>query len=110
MYKLSGGDGEPGEASVLPYLGDLVDVEERGQLDAEHVRGQPDGAPPSLTNLPEPGAAPPAEDHPDRVVQHRQPGLPSWNVRLPLQAASPALAPSASDAGAEPDPPPHWKH
>lgn len=87
-----------------------MDVKELGQLDAEHVCGQSDGTPPSLTHLPEPGPSPPTEDNPDRVVKHRDPGTLSWHVWLPSQAASPALAPPASDATTDPDPPPHWKH
>lgn len=96
--------------NLLAYLGHLVDVKELGKLDAEHVCGQSDDAPPSLTNLPEPGSSSTTEDYPDRVVKYRDPGPLSWTVWLPLQAASPALAPSASDTTTGPDPPPHWKH
>lgn len=39
------------------YLGHLVDVVEAGQLDAQHVGRQPDGAPPPLAHLDEPGPA-----------------------------------------------------
>lgn len=39
------------------YLGHLVDVVEAGQLDAQHVGWQPDGAPPPLAHLDEPGPA-----------------------------------------------------
>lgn len=42
---------------VLFYLGHLVDVIEAGQLDAQHVGWQPDGAPPPLAHLDEPGPA-----------------------------------------------------
>lgn len=50
------------EASLIPYLGDLVDVKELGKLEAEHVCGQSDGAPPSLTNLNQPGSSPTTAD------------------------------------------------
>lgn len=93
-----------------PYLWDLVDVKKLRELDAEHVCGQSDGSPPSLTHLPQPGLPPLAEDNPDRVVKHRDPDPLSQNVWLPSQAAAPALAPPACNATSGPDPPPHWKH
>lgn len=58
--------------AVLPeHLGDLVDVKELRKFEAKHVCGKPDGTPPSLTNFPEPGSPPTAEDEPHGVVKHR---------------------------------------
>lgn len=44
------------------HLGDLVDVQELGKPDAEHVCGQPDGLPPLLVNFHQPGPASAAAD------------------------------------------------
>lgn len=52
----------PYKGGLAPYLGDLVDVKELGKLYAEHVCGQSDGPPPSLTDLNEPGSSPTTED------------------------------------------------
>lgn len=95
---------------VLFYLGHLVDVVEAGQLDAQHVGWQPDGAPPPLARLDEPGPATLAAHQPHRVVKDGDPGLRTRAVRLPSQAPPPALAPPGSHAIASADPPPHWKH
>lgn len=101
----------PRDDAVLPeHLWYLVSIKDLRKLDAEHVCGQSDGAPPSLTNLPEPGTSPTAEDQPYRVVRHRNPGLLPRGGWFPLQVAAPALSPPASDTATGPDPPPHWKH
>lgn len=53
----------PRDDAVLPeHLGDLVDVKELGKLDAEHVCGQSDGTPPSLTDFNEPGSPAATQD------------------------------------------------
>lgn len=52
-----------GDDAILPEdLGDLVDVKELGEFDAEHVCGESDSTPPSLTHLPQPGPSSTTED------------------------------------------------
>lgn len=85
-----------------------MDFKDLGQSDAEHLCGQSDGAPPSLTHLPEPGAPAATQHQPNGVVEHQESGPLVWTICVPSQAAPPALGPAGAVTG--PDPPPHWKH
>lgn len=89
------------------HLGDLVDVQELGKPDAEHVCGQPDGTSALLINLAEPGPTSTAAYEPHWIVEDPDLGLPS--ITVPWQAACPALAPSTSHTSAGADPPPYLK-
>lgn len=109
-FQLDAARGSERSGSPKAYLGHLVDVVEAGQLDAQHLGWQPDGAPAPLAHLDKPGPPTLAAHQPHRVVKDGDPGLLTRAVRLPSQAPPPALAPPASHAIAGANPPPHWKH